>query len=512
MKRAEPYWPLILSLALLKFLLPILLQDPIYELQRDELLYYEQGQQPALGYLENPPLLSWLGTISSWFGGSVAWIKLWPCLFGAATLIITCMIAAELGGKLFAQFIAGFSVVTGAYMRIHFLYQPNILDIFFWTLSVYFIIRWVSTGKPHLLFGFTISLALGWWSKYSVVFMGAAILAALLLSRHRKIMAEKKFYLAALTALLLILPNIWWQYTHNWPLLHHMKELRETQLRYISAADFIKEQFLILFPALLVWAGGLIWLMKQAQWRFLALAWFFVLAFLLFGSGKSYYALGAYPVLLAAGGVAWEQWLHKRMWKRYVLAGFIVALTLLFIPLLLPVWKPEKLAQFYRRAGIAKSGLLKWEDGKDHPLPQDFADMLGWKELAEKTERFFLSLPDSIREHTIIYGRHYGQAGSLKYYTRSAGIRGRVISDNGSFILWTPENLAMKNLLFIGRRMPDREDEVFQHFEKVTLIDSVTNSYSRQLGDRILFFEGIDSTGLRLAVDGLKEMRQRFGR
>jgi hypothetical protein len=31
-----------------------------------------------------------------------------------------------------------------------------------------------------------------------------------------------------------------------------------------------------------------------------------------------------------------------------------------------------------------KLGLLKWSDGKNHQLPQDFADMQGWKEMADK--------------------------------------------------------------------------------------------------------------------------------
>ena len=141
MKKAEAYWPLILVLAITKFILPFVLQHPLYELQRDEFLYYQQGQHLDLGYLENPPLLSYLGMISSWLGGSVSSIKLWPCLFGAATVVVTCLITAELGGKSFAQFLAGICVMTGAYMRVHFLFQPNMLEIFFWTLAVYFIIR-----------------------------------------------------------------------------------------------------------------------------------------------------------------------------------------------------------------------------------------------------------------------------------------------------------------------------------------------------------------------------------
>jgi len=54
-------------LALLKFLIPFVFIHPAFELQRDEYLYYQQGQHLDLGYLENPPLLSYLGWISSWF-------------------------------------------------------------------------------------------------------------------------------------------------------------------------------------------------------------------------------------------------------------------------------------------------------------------------------------------------------------------------------------------------------------------------------------------------------------
>lgn len=161
LKQAQAIWPLILLLATIKFLLPVFQQHPLYALQRDEFLYYEHGQHLALGYLENPPLLSYLGWISSWFGGSEARIKLWPCLFGAATVVLSCLIAAELGGKLFAQFLAGLSVMTGAYVRVHFLFQPNILDIFFSTAAVYFIIRYINNNKPVSLYWFFISLAIG---------------------------------------------------------------------------------------------------------------------------------------------------------------------------------------------------------------------------------------------------------------------------------------------------------------------------------------------------------------
>jgi hypothetical protein len=185
-------------------------------------------------------------------------------------------------------------------------------------------------------------------------------------------------------------------------------------------------------------------------------------------------------------------------------------LTVPFLSIGLPLKSPEKLATFYKQKGIDKIGLLKWEDQRNHELPMDFADMLGWKEITEKTERFFSSLPDSVKQSSGIYCRHYGFAGSLKFYGKDMLFRSKVFSDNGSFLLWIPNDLHFKHLIFLGRRMPDKDDEVFNHFEKVTVIDSVTNKLSRQFGDKIIFFESIDPAGLKLAQDGLREMKSEF--
>ena len=506
LKKTEAYWPLILLLAITKFVLPLFLQDPIFELQRDEYLYYQQGQHLALGYMENPPLISYLAMSSSWFGGGEAWVKFWPCLFGAATVVVTCLIAAALGGKLFAQFIAGLSIITGAYLRMHFLFQPNMLDIFFWTLSIYFIIRYINDKDDKFIFWFVLSLAFGFWGKYSILFIVISILLALLISQHRKIFVQKKFYVAALIGLAVILPNVWWQYQHNWPLIHHMKELQETQLKYMNPSGFLIDQLMMFMATVLIWIAGLIWFVKNKQWRFLAITYFLVLLLLIVGRGKSYYAAGIYPMLLAAGAVAWEQWTAKKYWIRYVAAILIIGSTYIILPMLLPIWKPERLATFYKKYGIEH----KWEDQKTHDLPQDFADMLGWKELTKKTETFYNSLPDSTKDSTIIFTRHYGQAGSLQFYGKNKRFNKQVYTDNGSFLLWIPDQLSMKNLILISRRMPDKDDEVFQHFEKVTVIDSVTNPISRQYGDKIIFFENIDSAGLNMAQEGLKEMKKQF--
>jgi hypothetical protein len=89
--------------------------------------------------------------------------------------------------------------------------------------------------------------------------------------------------------------------------------------------------------------------------------------------GKNYYALGVYPVLFAFGSVHLEAFTTvKRKSLRRVLVIFPILSGIYFIPLSLPIFQPDKLARFYSKVNMAKTGFLKWEDLKDHPLPQDF--------------------------------------------------------------------------------------------------------------------------------------------
>jgi Dolichyl-phosphate-mannose-protein mannosyltransferase len=513
MNAAKTTWLFIFLLAIIKFAIPFFLQHPVYELHRDEFLYLEQGHHLAWGYMEVPPMVSWLAWLTHLFGDSFFWVKCWPSFFGAFTLIITCRMVKEMGGGLFAILITGLCIMFTAYLRLHFLFQANFLEVFWWSLSAYFIIRFINTNNIKYLYLVGFAFGCGWLAKNSISFFIVGFGLALLLTHHRKLVANKHLYGAAVLAFLIALPNLLWQYNHNWPLLHHMDELRETQLKFIQPADFLKEQVLMFFSAFYIWLMGLIWLFTRPGKTYRLLAWIYIsiIVLLVVTSGKNYYSLGAYPMLFAAGGVALQQWTaNKLKWIRWVTVALILFLTWVVAPMAMPLWEPNKLAAFYKERKLEKMGFLKWEDQENHSLPQDFADYLGWKEMTEKAESFYQSLPKEIKDSTIIYCRHYGQAGALKYYGRDKVFKEKAISDNGSFLTWIPGDLVFKHLIFIGRRMPDKDDEVFQHFEKITLIDSVNYLHSRQYGDKIIFFERIDSVGVKLATDGLKQMKQQF--
>lgn len=136
-----------------------------------------------------------------------------------------------------------------------------------------------------------------------------------------------------------------------------MKELQETQLQHINRLDFIKEQLLMLFPVLLIWVGGLIWLLRNKKYRVIAWCFLLIIFLLMMGSGKGYYSLGAYPMLLAAGGVWAERLSVNKRWLRPAFVVLILLLALPFIPILLPLQKPETMARFNEQYNIEKIGL-----------------------------------------------------------------------------------------------------------------------------------------------------------
>jgi 4-amino-4-deoxy-L-arabinose transferase-like glycosyltransferase len=509
--RGKIHW-LIILLALLKFLLPYILPHPIWELHRDEYLYYEQGKHLGLGYLENTPLIGVLAFISSLFGGGEFWIKFWPAAIGALTLLLTARFAKELGGGLFAQVLAAIGVIFSAYLRIHYLFQPNMLDILFWTLAAYFLVRYVNAKEDKYLYLLAIALALGFWSKYSILFIIVALILSLAISQYRYLFGRKAFWYSVLFFLVLILPNLAWQYMHKFPLVHHMKELRETQLQHLDKTDFLKEQLLLLFPVTIVWIGGLVWLLRNPKYRLIAFIYILIILLLTFGNAKGYYSLGAYPMLLAAGGTWFEKITTRVVWVRYAITALIIVLSFPSLFLLLPIQSPPGMQAFNKKYSIDKIGLLRWEDMEDHALQQDFADMLGWKELSAKSEKFYETLPATEKNLTAVYCRNYGLAGGIRYYSKDKQFSNKVFSDNGSFLLWIPEQLRFKNLLFVGWEMPNKDDEVFQHFGKVRLIDSCANPLSRQYRYKIIYFENGTDSAWHLAQAGLSKMKDEFRR
>jgi hypothetical protein len=158
--------------------------------------------------------------------------------------------------------------------------------------------------------------------------------------------------------------------------------------------------------------------------------------------------------------------------------------------LLLPVTSPQQLAAYYSATHLKKSGLLTWEDQQQHSLPQDFADMIGWKSTTQALANFYNHLPADEQQHTIIFCRNYGWAGAVNFYGKQYHLP-EAYSDEASFLLWLPQqnNASVNNIILLAKHLPDANDTAFHFFEKYSVIDSLNNAFARENGTKIIFFK-----------------------
>jgi hypothetical protein len=123
-------------------------------------------------------------------------------------------------------------------------------------------------------------------------------------------------------------------------------------------------------------------------------------------------------------------------------------------------------------------GALVWEDGRVHRLPQDYADMTGWRELAECVIAAYQSLPPAEQADCVIYAENYGQAGAIKYYGKPYGLP-EPVCFNETFVLWAPDSVHQQTLIYVNDELGE---DIQYYFANITLVGQVNNEYFRENG------------------------------
>ncbi|MDQ7949112.1 MAG: glycosyltransferase family 39 protein [Pedobacter sp.] len=475
---------LILFIAL-KMVLQFVVVNPIYELHRDEYLHLDQAHHLAWGFHSVPPLTSFFSYIIFQLGNSYFWIKFFPALFGALTIMMVWKTVNLLKGNLFACSLAAIALIFSPFLRINLLYQPNSFDVLSWTLVYYFLVRFVKENNYKWLYLAAVGFALGFLNKYNIIFCAVGLLPALLLSPLRRHLAKPQFYLALLLALLLISPNLIWQFQHNFPVFRHLKELNETQLVHVSRLDFLAEQFKFFLGSLIILVAAFIGFFNYRPfrpYRILALAYLFTLLVFVALRAKGYYALGLYPILIAFGSCYLGILTEKKRALRYVLMAIVL---LLFVPvawIALPLKTP---GQYVRDAAAHRPfSEHRWEDGKYYPISQDFADMLGWEELAYKVDAAYRLQKD--RSNLLVLCDNYGQAGAINYFTKNEGLIAN--SFNADYANWIDLSKPIHTVIWVMEAGSDSE-KVNALFADVTVLGEVDYPYAREKGTKIMLLK-----------------------
>jgi hypothetical protein len=443
---------------------------------RDELLHLVLADHLDWGYKEVPPFIAVLAKISiTLFGNSVFAARIFPTIFSGLIIWFTGLITVEFGGRKFAITLACLALIfSPAFAASGYLFQPVVFDQFWWVLAVWLLIKYLNTTDVKYLYWLGLVVGLGMLTKYTMAFFTFALIIGILISKQRKLLFNRHILGAAVVTLLICLPNLIWQIQHHWPVINHMKTLRREQLSYITSAEFIQQQLTVHGIALFVWLTGFVFLIfsfRLRNFQFLAIAYVLIFIFLLEMDGKNYYLFGAYPMLFAAGGFGFERWLKASGYgpRTFTIMLFVIP-NLLIFPMVLPILSLQQTLAFFRFTNKnvpALKFITTWEDQKQHPTTQDYADMFGWDEMAKKVGDAYHNLTPEQQKQTLVYADNYGEAGALHHYREQFNYPDAV-SLNSSFTLWAPTTINYQYIIYVD----DHDGGNIQRFVRANMIES----------------------------------------
>ena len=461
-----------------------------YGLHRDEYLYLAYGRHLDWGFIEGPPGIALVAAgLQATLGTSLAAVRLVPALAHGVLVLLTGLIARELGGKRFEILVAGLAaLIAPVYLRAGTLFQPVPFDQLAWAAAALFVARRIRRDDVRQWLGVGLACGLGLVFKYTILVFGAGLAAGLLLTSLRRDLTTPWPWLGSLLAGLFAMPNLLWQAAHDWPLLRHAQALSESQLVHVARIDFVAEQVLMMHPLTLsIWGAGLVFFFTRRGKHFRVLGWAYVVCFalLLALQGKPYYLAPAYPMLLAGGAVVWARLVRK--WRPRLLRSLATATLatagIALAPLGMPLLPPPAMAGYLDAIGVSPKG----ETGKPMHLPQDYADMLGWPEVAHAAKQVYHSLPPDDRERVLLFGESYGHAGVLDYHRSDLGLP-PAVSASGSYYLWGPGEQTGAVTLYVGVS----KDEVADFFNRCITKTVVRHPWAREAAVPIVVCRGPD--------------------
>lgn len=443
----------------------------------DELYYLACGEHLAWGFVDMPPLFPAVtALIRAVFGDSLFAIRLLPAVSGAVLVLMTGLMARDLGGRRFAQGIAALGVLTAPiWLALHSMHTMNALEQILWTGAAWIVVRIVRDGweRGWLLFG---ALAgIGMLNKHSMAFFGVAVMAGLVCTPERRAFRSRWLWMGGALAVLIYLPNLVWDVQHHFPHFEMLANIkadgRDVQLNPLA---FMAQQVLFLNPlALPLWLGGLAWFLADREgrrYRVLGLAYLALMAEMFLLDGRVYYPAPIYPMLLAGGGVALERWLSRWRFVKPAYATLLALSGAILAPMFVPMLPPETLIRYQKALGMAPPAI---ETHRMGPLSQLMADRFGWPEMARTVARIYHSLPPGDRAQAAIFGQNYGQAGAIDHYGPALGLP-KAISGHLTYFYWGPRGYTGDVMIV----MDDDRETLQKLFRSVEYGGRVEHPYS----------------------------------
>src|SRR6266404_3823310 len=420
-----------------------------YGFHRDELATLEDARHLAWGFVAYPPITPFFGRLSLiLFGTSLTGFRFFAAVVEAIAVVLTGLMARELGGKRGAQLVAAAAALPVC-LGGGSLMQYVAFDYFFWVLTAYFVVRLLRTDDPRWWLAIGASIGFGMEAKYTMGFFAIAIAAATLLTEARRYFRSKWLWYGVGLSILIFLPNVIWQARNHFVSLDLLQHIHARDVRIGRAKNFLPEQLKLTLGAIfLAFAGLCFTLFSRDGKRFRMLGWTYLIPLALFivAKGRAYYLAAAYPMLYAAGSIWLEQMLSR--------AGSVARTAIRALVWMVLIADAAIMASITLPIAAADS---PWA-ARAMKINEDFREEIGWPELVETIAKVRDALPPEDRAHFGILAGNYGEAGAVNLYGPQYGLP-PVISGVNSFWQRGYGDPPPPTLIVVGRDLDELQDK-----------------------------------------------------
>ncbi|RSD10444.1 ArnT family glycosyltransferase [Amycolatopsis eburnea] len=439
--------------------LALLLTSGRYAGGFDELYFLVAGRDHLdWGYFDQPPLIPALAAAMDWLApGSLVALRLPMTLAAAAGVVVTALIARELGGGRGAQVMAAACYATsGIVIASHWL-ATYVLDPFLWTVVSWLLVRWTRTRRDGLLGWAGVVTAVSLETKFLIPALWAAVLLAALWLGPRELLTRPKLWLGAAIAVAATVPTLVWQAAHGWPYTH-MSDVVAAE--FPGYGSFARDALLGagIGAGVLALVYGVWRLLRSPElrpYRYLGVAALGVAVAVLVLHGRANYVTGLYAVPFAAAATELTRRNLVRWWKAVVWPVFAFSAVVTLAAL--PVW-PATARTSYGPFQLGSA----FAQGE---LPQ--------QELAKAIGQAYAALPADVRARTAVYAEIYPFAAVTEFYGAPYGIQ-RVYSGHRGYWYFGPPPESADAVLFAGFD-PGQLRPYFAH--ETTVVDGLLWEY-----------------------------------
>ncbi|HEX9201511.1 MAG TPA: glycosyltransferase family 39 protein [Acidobacteriaceae bacterium] len=427
---------------------------PHYGYFRDELYYLACGEHPAWGYVDQPPLIAWIAWLLRHSIGTSLWaLRLPSALAGTATIVLAGLLARELGGRRWAMFLAALaSLMAPVLLALSHLFTMNGFDAVFWTAIAFLIVRLARTGRESLWIPIGALAGITILNKYAILFWLSGVIVGMCLTPLRRSLQHRWFWIGCALAAAISLPNFLWQWRHQFPFLELMHNVRMSGRDIVlSPLGSLQAQAQMLgFVAALLLPFALLFFFSKAGRPYRALGWAYLifLAEMILLHGKMYYVAPVYPMIFAAGAVWLEGATQQKrwIWAKPALALGIATVAGIYAPTILPILSVPTFLAYEHKLGIEQQ---KFEHEEEGVLPQLYADMFGWDEIAQRVAAYYHTLSPEEQKKTAIFANNYGDGGAIDFFGPRYGLP-KAIGGHQTYWIWGPRDYTGESMIVLG--------------------------------------------------------------